>query len=291
MEDRRFDALARALATGSSRRAALKALFGAGGIIIGSRLHDADAARRRPTPVPGQPTPVPLPAIKCPGAQVPCGDDCCCPDPTDTKCGPACCPDAGSQCCDGACCQGVCYGEELCCEAPLHAFCEDTQQCCDLDEWCCPGWGCVSNGNGSCCSVEDCPIHDCYSVICGADHTCQYTYDCHVDDGEGAPCCGEGHVCTESGECCTPNCPLGLCGFDGCGAICACGDGESCVDGLCFQAPENCVETCAIYECLALTDHDPCICAGIAIPSNCEAEGCPDGQFCVDGNTCVTRCP
>ena len=47
MEDLRFDALTRALATGRSRRQVLRALIGVGAFASGGALtHDADAARR-----------------------------------------------------------------------------------------------------------------------------------------------------------------------------------------------------------------------------------------------------
>src|SRR5687768_9474074 len=125
MDDRRFDALTRALGKGGSRRTLLKGLLGLGGVTAaGAVLRETDAARRgysgpqtpgpQPT-LPPQPTaPPPLPTAttvpKCPGIQVPCGADCCCPA-GNTKCGSDCCPDGQAECCDGACCYGTCYGE------------------------------------------------------------------------------------------------------------------------------------------------------------------------------------
>src|SRR6188472_2835873 len=113
MDDRRFDALVRSLASGHSRRTVLKGLLGLGGLAAtGAAQHTAEAARRPTTP-----TPVP----RCPGNQTWNGSACICPG-TLSKCGPACCNEsvprgdaAHSECCDNACCHGECYGEELCC--------------------------------------------------------------------------------------------------------------------------------------------------------------------------------
>src|SRR5688572_16146533 len=113
MDDRRFDSLVKALATGTSRRSVFKGLLGLGSVAVVGALRDdgADAARR--------PTPTPTP-IRCPGRQVPVGGVCTCPADAPQKCGPDCCNPAGigpghSECCDNACCFGICYGEELCC--------------------------------------------------------------------------------------------------------------------------------------------------------------------------------
>ena len=61
MDDRRFDALVKSVAAGTSRRAVLKGLLGLGGVAVaGGALLDDDAqAARRPTPTPKPPT--------CPG--------------------------------------------------------------------------------------------------------------------------------------------------------------------------------------------------------------------------------
>src|SRR5262245_50951623 len=116
MEDRRFDALTRALGRARSRRMVLKALLGLSGVTAaGAILHETDAARRGysgpPTPgtLPTQPTALPtLPppptettVPRCPGNQTPCGTECCCPS-GNTKCGPDCCPDGQAECCDSA---------------------------------------------------------------------------------------------------------------------------------------------------------------------------------------------
>ena len=121
MDDRRFDALARAIGQSGSRRGLIKAALGLGGIAAfgGMARHDEIEAARRPTPTPRP--------VSCPGEQVPCGTNCCCPDGS-SKCGSACCPDGAAECCDNACCYGECYGEELCCPTGS-SFCPDGTCC------------------------------------------------------------------------------------------------------------------------------------------------------------------
>src|SRR6478736_446946 len=169
MDDRRFDALARAVARGTSRRSVLKGLLGLGGVAIaGDALLEEDAlAARRPTPTPKPP--------RCPGQQIPCAAGCCCPAGLET-CGPACCTEDSipaplpghSECCDGACCAGTCYGEELCCATnnrdgellPLEHICASTDgtQCCGADQLCCQFDGCCDTicwgGDEFCCPEE-----------------------------------------------------------------------------------------------------------------------------------------
>jgi hypothetical protein len=80
MDDRRFDAIARNLASGTSRRALLAGLLGLGGIAAaGIDRHHAGAARR------GFRAPRFLPATQCSsdydcgGDAVCCVGDCCSP--------------------------------------------------------------------------------------------------------------------------------------------------------------------------------------------------------------------
>src|SRR5215218_10289490 len=140
MDDHHFDVFTRSLAQRGSRRAALKALLGIGGIAaVGgiTRSDDVLGARR--------PTPTPKP-VSCPGIQTPCPTGCCCPA-GNTKCGPDCCPIGQAQCCDNACCYGICYGEELCCptgQLLCNGVCPPLGGCCtDAD---CTGARCQNNG-------------------------------------------------------------------------------------------------------------------------------------------------
>ncbi len=177
MDDRRFDALARSLGQGGSRRALLKGLLGLSGVAaVGGLTRGEVEAARRPTPTPKPRT--------CPGVQFPCGtSDCCCPDGT-SKCGPDCCPNDQAQCCDNACCYGTCYGEELCCASP--------DQYCSVDG-CCSGV-CVGEGQ-FCCRP---------AAVCG-DACCLDTeYCCTPSEGVS--------ICRGAGQCCVDaNCDDGTC--------------------------------------------------------------------------------
>ena len=95
MDDRRFDAIARNLASGTSRRSLLKGILGLGSLIGGvAQLHNADAARRGfsgpvfPPLVPTEP-PCINPGIClleecCPGFRCCNGQECI---PDDALCG------------------------------------------------------------------------------------------------------------------------------------------------------------------------------------------------------------
>ena len=140
MDDRRFDALTRALGAGKNRRQVLRGLLGLGGGAVAlATVLPADAARRGSRPE--RP-------VTCPGQQIPSGSDCVCPGDLE-KCGPDCCAPGISQCCDRECCYGICYGEELCCPSP-NIVCDG--QCVE----------------GVCCYDLDCPEN----YICTENHTC-----------------------------------------------------------------------------------------------------------------------
>ena len=151
MDGSQFDRLTRALGSGLSRRAAVKAALGLGtASLAGSQLaSDAGAARR--------PTPTPKPVV-CHTPKVLSGGQCVCPEAT-TACGPDCCP-AGSECCDNACCYGTCSSEEICCptgDIPCG------KKCCGTGTRCVHG-GCFDDPcrtigepcavNGDCCGVD-----------------------------------------------------------------------------------------------------------------------------------------
>ncbi len=97
MDDRRFDTIARKLASSSSRRAALKGLLGAGGIAAALSGYDrAEAARRGFS----GPTFSLLPPSTCVA-----DSDACPNDP--------------SQCCSGYCCKLLDDpGPGVCCTPP-----------------------------------------------------------------------------------------------------------------------------------------------------------------------------
>jgi hypothetical protein len=172
MDDRRFDALVRAIGQSGSRRTLIKGALGLGGLAAfgGMARHDLAEAARRPTPTPRP--------VSCPGQQVPCETGCCCPDGL-SKCGGACCPDGAAECCDGACCYGECYGEELCCPTGS-AICPDGICCdgrCMDDGTCCPG---LRACDGRACCPED--MHCCRprpgAFLCIPDDMCCNDSEC-----------------------------------------------------------------------------------------------------------------
>jgi hypothetical protein len=218
MDDSQFDRLTRALGSGHSRRAALKAALGLGGAaaLAAGVTPNIDAARR--------PTPTPKP-VTCPGAQHWDGTACVCPTGSD-KCGPDCCP-AGAQCCDNACCHGECYGEELCC--PSGGFVCNGQcrpyfegACC-TDSDCQEGQACFDGicqsdclENGSSCSAGA----DCCSGICSAG-VCYATL--------GGTCPGTADYCAGQSATFCNNVPSCFCAQDAAGNV-ICMDHAVCMD-------------------------------------------------------------
>ena len=195
LHDPKFDSITRSLASGLSRRTALKALGTIGGAALaGLGGRTANAARR--------PTPTPKP-VRCPGQQIWDGYECVCQ--SGETCGPDCCP-AGSTCCDNACCYGVCYGEELCCPSSQE-WCPVSGECCP-DGWtCCPDVGCLAPG--SCCSDADCPRDTCGASTCLQSHTCsELIPNCNL--GGSADCCGANAVCHADGACVPASITMGF---------------------------------------------------------------------------------
>lgn len=321
MDDRRFDALVRSLATGTSRRGVLRSLIGlAGGAAFASSLSDTDAARR-PTPTPKPPS--------CPGQQTFVNGACVCQTPKapgPEKCGPDCCNPAGagaaySECCDNACCFGTCYGEERCCPYP-RAYCPSTGECCP-DGWtCCPEVGCLPPGQ--CCTAADCPAESCESAICTADRQCAYAFDCSAGEGccptdvcteraciEGAcaepdfdcrnndggavDCCEEGLTCQPDGSCaCVPTCN-GTCGGpDGCGGTCGCapgyncnGEGECYLCGTCNSPFAACGPGGACRSHCDVNGNLVCVGARPCDSPSCSANSdCPAGEVCFQAGCC-----
>lgn len=186
MDSSRFDAVARSLAAGTSRRNMLRALLGLGGGMLAAGTFGPVEAARRPRPTPNAPA--------CPGEQVWDGSSCVCT--SGEQCGPTCCPEE-AQCCDNACCYGVCYGEELCCESPRE-WCAVTGVCCPSGSTC-RECGCVSNGG--CCSDADCRDleRSCFAGACGEDGMCGARFDCRA--GGDSSCCEAGTICQLDGSC------------------------------------------------------------------------------------------
>lgn len=171
MDNRRFDALTRAVASAISRRQLVKGALGLGGAFGSSGLREAQAARR--------PTPTPTPH-SCPGMQLWNGTACVCPDELVT-CGPDCCV-SEIHCCGNACCGAgsICVGEETCQACPT---CRTFERC----------------------DVEGPEQDECYSmcdlqgtVSCYANSGCHY---CSTNSD-----CREGWVCVAETCCGHPTC-------------------------------------------------------------------------------------
>jgi hypothetical protein len=294
MDDRRFDTLTKALASGTSRRTLFKGLLGLGGVAaIGGALRDdgVDAARR--------PTPTPTP-VRCPGQQVPVGGVCTCPPAVPEKCGSDCCNPAGigpvhSECCDNACCFGVCYGEELCCDFPL-VFCEAVNECCGPeDNQCCGAEGCcdtaccpVADGSAACCEGDT-------PRCCGGDACIPADGCCTDDECPGCQSC-ENHICVDNqAEC--PGCT------DCVNAECVtnnanCDDGSACTSNVCNRDGSCTYNFNCNLAAGCCDDGSPCtnnVCGTdgqCSYPFYCTSDACcTGGQLCDESTgACFTPC-
>lgn len=271
MDDRRFDWLAKGIAEGRNRRSLLKGVLGLGaGIAAGAPvLQRADAARRSaPTP-----TPTPKP-VGCPSGS--------------SACGSTCCPDATSMCCDNACCHGYCYGEELCCPTPRE-YCAENNTCCAAGEKCCINGYCYDLSKGACCQDFECPNNGkcCNGTCFEGPSACCSDFDCPSGD-----------ICTENNQCCKTTCTPFRCDLDGCGRVCPCPDGYSCLaNGTCAKACDAGSLFCEEHfcgTCWVDADSSNAYCGDTDRGAACSDDGgCPAGQFCTllnPPNHCVTAC-
>lgn len=306
MDDRRFDALVKSLASGRSRRSVLKGLVGLGGATaIGGTLMEpsAEAARR--------PTPTPKP-VKCPGNQHWDGTRCVCT--SGETCGAACCL-IGSECCDGSCCFGHCYGEELCC--PYDNWCDAANQCCQDGETCCEEQGCIVIEEGDCGCDGECPQgFECCGGQCCATGFCAGEVCCALGVCGGAcltdvdqACCGTQPYDPVTHYCCAGTVVQGACcassgcetGFECCGGTC-CASGncifeECCERGICQG---GCMQEG--LECCADLLYDPndVICCGnvifvregnVCCDDEIQAGSCCENSDCGSCGNCVDyRC-
>ncbi len=295
MDDRRFDAFARRLASASNRRQVLRGLLGFGSAMAATSLDRAEAARR--------PVPTPKP-VSCPGEQTWTGNACTCPD-GKVKCGPACCAPGVTECCDNACCFGSCYGEELCCPTGMivcNGVCRDWACCADSDcpeqsicdpetHTCqcipdCTGKSCGDDGCGGRCGICG-ELQTCSNGVCvcaaGAifcEEACRDWKCCSNDDcPENSVCDPETHSCL-----CVPDCDGKTCGPDDCGGSCgSCSTQQTCTDGICVCASGFLCEDGACYECCEAAD---CVAAhgGDAECWRCIQHTCGYfSGFCSDG--------
>ncbi|HET9659156.1 MAG TPA: hypothetical protein VFP05_02425 [Thermomicrobiales bacterium] len=290
MDDRRFDALVRSLASGQSRRTVLKGLLGLGGLAAGAGVQVADAARR-PAPNPTVP--------KCPGRQTWNGVICGCPTGSD-QCGAECCDTGVSVCCDNACCHGECYGEELCCPAG-RVVCDGT--CCASGEQCCErnGTGVCVPANVTCCASDaDCASHvycdqlvahhsTCVDWICADSiQNCQgsdvcTSYGCLDGVCSASPilnCCESDTEC-QAVDACTPADCLDT---HTCNAVSTCAEGTFCsTEGECIRGAGYCTQIadCRQYDYCAFPNGYPHDCVeGVCIVQF--------AKFCLGIDNCYT---
>lgn len=280
MDNRRFDALTKAMAKSANRRGLLKGLFGLGGAAVAGDVFgpgDSEAARR-PTPTPAPP--------KCPGNQTWNGSKCVCPAGL-SQCipngGPACCNDVTiapgapgySTCCDNACCQGTCYGEERCCATnarpggldPTNRICHTT-----LGDVCCPY-------RDVCCLVDGCCETVCTSGASGVDSCCPVEDFCPGGSESADRCCTGATICCDGGT-------------DHNACVDLSQPAQCCIDSDCDTPPSGsthcvvgtCVDhICRYTDCNAATE--------VCCPDNAGVYACRVGdECCLTSETCADTC-
>ena len=110
-------------------------------------------------------------------------------------------------------------------------------------------------------------------------------------------------ACSRTGkeDGCVPQCSSGFCGDDGCGATCACPDGETCEDNRCspIKGETPCVDNnieCGEFEgivCGVCLAHETCrkgicICEPVCDDVSCGADQCGGFCDCMPGELCTS---
>ena len=305
MDKVKFDALTRAFATGTSRRTAIKGLFGGavGVAVATTRLNPAGAQSCTPDTVLA---------------------DCVLPD----ECTTATCEQFGEtwQCvyaggCDGDyCCGGICQeccgdadcgGCDVCSGGYCEYACSDCQECEGLNGSavcvdksggvCCGGYWVE---DGQCCDVSDCILPDatfCSSTAC-IDYMCTAVPECP----EGQTCCGYGQEGAYCAECCNDDgclgcaeCVEGWCTDPECCADADCPDCAYCSEGTCYgkcsQSQECCHDECVDFGECCREIGDYCALLDVAAADGSPQNDCCDGLVCCDnvdamGPVCAQCC-
>ena len=319
MDGKQFDAISKQVASGISRRAALRGLLGAAaGLALTSKAASPLRAQSDP---------------EDPCAN--CADGTICCDGSPSYCG-VCCGDAdcpGCETCAAGTCQAVVCGEcEVCsegacvplacgvceqcvggacqpiecgdCQTCIDGVCVSSDACCGVDcgdLLCCPGGWC-----GECCSSLDCEGgRQCIDGLCESGpgdpcSMCPIGTGCYPDNPIGsccppdfALCCG---VCTPWGpDIIFENCTGSACICRDQGMTCGygidCCDGLTCVDNVCVDGSGDPCSLCPPgTDCYPDNPHTPCcppdfgLCCGLCMPWG------PDIIFenCT-GNVCICR--
>lgn len=284
MQHQSFDDLTRALASGTSRRAAIKVVTGtlAGGILSVFRPAGLGAQVYHDAP-PSGPTPT-----ECDAGMVPCDESCVAPCPEGQvlndactcscegtglpPCGGACCP-ADHTCQDGRCVDpnppaGQCPERSVC--GGRH-YCNDEQTCI-----------CVQTMEGD---LRCGQIPSCNATRCQSSADCAGLGEGYFCDVPDSGCCNA-QVSLCLAPCDTPACPPERT----CGATC-CPEGQTCINGACVS-PNSCDGSdCFGGRCGS--DSDVCLCTssveGIgfcmdAFKADCESyAACGSSDECGDG--------
>lgn len=310
MDERRFDDLAKTLASRLTRRRLIEgiAALSASTAIGKLRPSDVEAARRGSTP-----TPVPA---TCSDGMTACDGGCCDGDCTSTGaccpagrsvCGPTCCASPAA-CCDNACCPDgtVCIGEELCC--PAEAMCGDV--CClegvCLDGTCCDA---ASVCGDSCCAAEEYQCCEGACLQCCTDDDCDADSVCNASGACVPGCNGDGDC--DGGTClggvCCAGCaiegtcvatedvnPLNLCEYcDPAVSATSWGVTTCGLDGLTQCAGPQCNPSSGLCETLPWNEGGACSAIGLDPNHQCRQGACRSGE-CVpapapDGTVCTTE--
>ncbi len=203
----------------------------------------------------------------CPEDQVCIDFECICQPDCDGKvCGDDGCGGSCGSCDDGLTCTNDSCGDDGQCQFAINDF------NCVISDTCLPSG---TEKPGETCRKCD-PTTDKTDwsskqdgTPCGSKAECQKGTCTCLNEKCGETCCDAGQVCNGN-ACCTPNCDGTLCGDDGCGGSCACGEGMTCQDGSC-----NCVpgissgnKTLAQYGMV-----------WVEIPAGCFMMGCSAGDL------------
>jgi len=298
MDKLKFDALTRAFATGTSRRTAIKGLFGgAAAVAVATTRLDRAGAQ----------------GYSCTPATV--LDDC----PLSDECSWATCEADGEAyfcvyhggCGNGHCCNGAC--QECCdssdcggCEVCNSGVCEyactgcqecegldGSAQCVDLSSGgvCCDG---VWYEGGQCCYTGDCILPDatfCSSVIC-QDHLCTVVPECPDDQ----QCCGYGAEGAYCAECCSDSdcyiagpcstCEEGWCTTPECCSDSDCPDCSYCHQGTCYgecsQSQECCHDECVPFDTCCREIGESCGLLEVTASHDSPQYDCCDGLVCCE---------
>jgi LPXTG-motif cell wall-anchored protein len=274
MDDKRFDALARSLAAGASRRLVLKGLLGGlvGGVALGSAgktfaqdeeppvVESQDPVVEEVPPpdetvTDGDPPPAEEPPAEEPPAEEPPVEE---PPAEEPPAEPAVDEvDEGTPADPAAPPPAACEGDQIACGA----------ECCGLG-WRCCGVYCIPERDGSCCSDTECSVCE----ICSLDGLCypvceDVGLDCCVDEERGiftcAECCRDDPSCEAvidcefchsiGQECCIDDKHHVTCAYCCDNSDCAeWGSCHTCYGGYClscFDQTDGNAPICAIDSC------------------------------------------